>query len=247
MTASEQQLCGLFGKVPQQPDFVHLHLPEVFVETWHSWAQAGLSITREQLGDHWLELYLTSPAWRFALAPQVCGPDAVMGVLIPSVDEVGRYFPLCLAVTGLYPVWSAYLHAADWYRQAETVAMAALREDCGYMALVEQLEALPLPELPAAPDYSTRPPSHGLDRGWVIGADADMSGNDRALALLDQAYNRWLGAYSLWWTAGSERVAPCLLVSPGLPEAGQTAAMLDGDWEHWGWGEEQRCEEAAEP
>lgn len=241
----DQQVCGLFGKLPQQADFVHLHLPEPFVETWHSWLQASLTITREQLGEHWLDLYLTSPVWRFALAPGVCGRQAAMGVLIPSVDEVGRYFPLCVAISGDYPVWAAYLGGSDWYQQAQSVAMSALREDCGYMALVEQLEALPLPELPTTPDYVTRPPFHGMDRGWVIGDAPDLSGNDLAVALLDRAYNRWLGPYSLWWTEGSERVEPCLLVSPGLPETGQMAALLDGDWEHWGWGEEQRREAEA--
>ncbi len=245
MTEGGQQLCGLFGKVPQQGDFVQLHLPESFVETWHSWLQAALTITQEQLDEHWLELYLTSPVWRFALAPGVCGQQAAMGVLIPSVDEVGRYYPLCLAVSGAYPVWAAYLNGSDWYAQAEAVAVSALREDCGYMALVEQLEALPLPELPASPRYTTQPPFHGMDRGWVIEDAPDLAGNDIALALLDRAYNRWLGAYSLWWTDGSERIDPCLLVAPGLPETGQMAAMLDGDWAHWGWGQEQREEAEA--
>jgi serine/threonine protein phosphatase PrpC len=42
-------------------------------------------------------------------------------------------------------------------------------------------------------------------------------------------------AHSLWWTAGSDRVRPCLTVCHGLPPIHACAALLDGDWARWGW------------
>lgn len=43
--------------------------------------------------------------------------------------------------------------------------------------------------------------------------------------------------YSLWWSNGSERIAPCLLVCPGLPDAERFTALLAGDWSQRSWGE----------
>jgi type VI secretion system protein ImpM len=42
-------------------------------------------------------VYLTFPVWRFLLPVGVLGSTAWTGVLMPSVDRVGRYFPLTLA------------------------------------------------------------------------------------------------------------------------------------------------------
>ena len=49
----------------------------------------------------------------------------------------------------------------------------------------------------------------------------------------------WVGAtftsFSYWSTTGSDRVEPCLFVTPGMPPAAASAALLDGLWEHWEW------------
>ena len=41
-------------------------------------------------------VYLTSPAWRFVFAAGACGPVPVIGLMAPSVDRVGRHFPLTI-------------------------------------------------------------------------------------------------------------------------------------------------------
>ncbi len=41
--------------------------------------------------------YLSSPAWRFALDPGVVGLSGWIGVLVSSIDEVQRCYPLTLA------------------------------------------------------------------------------------------------------------------------------------------------------
>jgi type VI secretion system protein ImpM len=38
-----------------------------------------------------------------------------------------------------------------------------------------------------------------------------------------------LQGYSLWWTEGSPRVEPCLLMYSGLPEKQVFARLLDGN------------------
>ena len=45
----------------------------------------------------WLDGYLASPSWRFLLMPGVMDGQPWAGVLMPSVDRVGRYYPLTIA------------------------------------------------------------------------------------------------------------------------------------------------------
>jgi type VI secretion system protein ImpM len=56
--------------------------------------------SQSALGPDWLDAWLEAPIWNFALSPGVCGPDAAVGVWVPSVDRVGRYFPLMVALLG---------------------------------------------------------------------------------------------------------------------------------------------------
>lgn len=89
---------GFYGKLPALGDFVSRRLPRQFIEPWDQWLQSAIAASREQLGSDWLDVYLTSPIWRFGLGAGVCGTGAWAGVLMPSVDKVGRYYPLTLAV-----------------------------------------------------------------------------------------------------------------------------------------------------
>uniref|UniRef100_UPI0013C2CB68 type VI secretion system-associated protein TagF n=1 Tax=Pseudomonas viridiflava TaxID=33069 RepID=UPI0013C2CB68 len=45
----------------------------------------------------WLDAYLVSPLWRFAVPANLLGSQPVAGVMMPSIDRVGRYFPLTIA------------------------------------------------------------------------------------------------------------------------------------------------------
>src|SRR6267154_5928531 len=85
---------GLYGKLPSHGDFLRRRVSDDFVAGWDAWLQRCIAQSRAALGEEWLETYLTSPAWRFALSAAVCGPTPVAGVLVPSVDRVGRYFPV---------------------------------------------------------------------------------------------------------------------------------------------------------
>ncbi|MCG8100523.1 MAG: type VI secretion system-associated protein TagF, partial [Candidatus Thiodiazotropha taylori] len=87
---------GLYGKIPSLGDFVTRRLPRGFIAPWETWMQEAIANSREQLGDFWLDNYLTSPMWRFALSPGICGEQGWAGILMPSVDRVGRYYPFTL-------------------------------------------------------------------------------------------------------------------------------------------------------
>lgn len=87
---------GFFGKLPARGDFVRAGLPRDFVTIWDRWLSGVLPGALEATGDGWLQ----APVWRFCLAPGVCGADPVVGLLLPSIDKVGRRFPLTFACFG---------------------------------------------------------------------------------------------------------------------------------------------------
>jgi len=85
---------GWFGKMPAMGDFGQRRLPPEFVQAWDQWLQRGLSRSRAALGAEWQDLYLTFPVWRFVVPPGWFGSTGWCGILMPSVDRVGRHFPL---------------------------------------------------------------------------------------------------------------------------------------------------------
>jgi type VI secretion system protein ImpM len=85
-----------YGKMPALGDFFRLEAERVFVACWDLWLQDTLLAARQDLGARFEACYMSAPIWRFALPPGVAGPEGVVGVLMPSVDRVGRQFPLTL-------------------------------------------------------------------------------------------------------------------------------------------------------
>jgi type VI secretion system protein ImpM len=119
---------GFCGKLPARGDFVSARLPRRFVDPWHDWLQHMLAGSRDLLGDAWLPAWLEAPIWNFALAPGLCGTDAMIGLWLPSVDRIGRYFPLTIAA----PI----PEAAPWPGDAAMLASAAT---AGLDALSDEL------------------------------------------------------------------------------------------------------------
>ncbi|HEV7912914.1 MAG TPA: type VI secretion system-associated protein TagF [Albitalea sp.] len=117
-------LPGWFGKLPALGDFAQRRLPEVFVRRWDRWLQRSLDSARAELGDGWLDAYLVAPMRRFWLAPGVVGARGWAGLMMPSVDRVGRHFPLTIA-RPLEPLGAA-LAAQAWFRALDAAARQVL-------------------------------------------------------------------------------------------------------------------------
>jgi type VI secretion system protein ImpM len=84
--------------MPSLGDFFRLDLPRSFVEPWDEMLQNALMSAKRSMGEGWNAAYMSAPIWRFALGPGQAGPNAILGVVMASVDRVGRQFPLTLAV-----------------------------------------------------------------------------------------------------------------------------------------------------
>jgi type VI secretion system protein ImpM len=235
---------GFFGKLPSHGDFVRRRVADDFVAGWDSWLQQCLAQSRETLGEAWLDTYLTSPVWRFAFAPTVCGAAAVAGILVPSVDRVGRYFPL--TIVWPTPPDLSTLEIALRYRSGfehaehlllDTLAAEqfefgdfdrSVMELAGYLEKSSDENTLRLTQSSAA-KLAAGP----LRPRYVPLRDA------AALAAPSlQLYGQFLdaqGGAAFWWTDGSAAVAPSWLMTHGLPDSAQYSAMLDGAWNEAGW------------
>jgi type VI secretion system protein ImpM len=136
---------GWYGKMPCLGDFASRRLSPEFVDAWDRWLQRSITASRANTGDEWLPAYLTSPVWRFAVMPGVLGFGAWAGVIVPSVDRVGRYFPLTLAVS-LQDTRAELraIHAEHaWFDALEHTGLAALDPDYSVDALEAALAANP--------------------------------------------------------------------------------------------------------
>jgi type VI secretion system protein ImpM len=236
---------GFYGKLPSLGDFVSRRLPAELVQPWDLWLRECLVESRAQLGDAWLETYLTSPLWRFVLTPGVAGRTGWAGVLMPSVDRVGRYFPLTLACgleAGVDPL--RLLAAPDWFERAEAVMLAGLDEDRS----VEDFDALtlelgvPIDRLPGL--GSAADTSQIRSNAWRIAAASPSELGNVCSTLLACALDQVFCAYSLWWSSGSEQVAPSFLACQGLPPTDGFSALLAGGWAGRGWRELDQADPA---
>ncbi|MDX1391091.1 MAG: type VI secretion system-associated protein TagF [Rheinheimera sp.] len=221
---------GICGKIPSRGDFLAQGLAADFVDGWSEWLQAVLAVSREQLTTAWLETYLTSPIWHFALSAGVCGKAPMLGCLMPSVDKVGRHFPFTLACAmACNPVQARF--EGNWADILQQQALLTLEDEFNFpqwQAALKQLQIL----WPEQPGVCSAPMPAAQGRpAWAIVTDQPL---DSAM-LLHHSYQQQFGRYCLWWTEGSEYVPQCTLISSGLPQVSQYAAMLDGDWQrrHW--------------
>lgn len=221
---------GICGKVASQGDFLAQGLEVAFVDSWNEWLQAVLAVSREQLGATWLETYLTSPIWHFALSAGVCSDQAMAGTLMPSVDQVGRHYPFTLAAELAVTPVQAW-QERDWCDTFEQQVLATLEDGFNLQQWLAALGKLKV-VWPEANRFSvSQSNNEAIRQAWTISASEPLE----SLGLLHQSYLQQFPRYCLWWTNGSEHVAPCLLVTSGLPQVSQYAAMLDGDWSRWNW------------
>ena len=237
MNGGPESAAGYHGKLLAKGDFVTRRLPRSFVGPWDSWLQDVVGGSRTRMGEAWLDAYLTSPIWRFVLPAGLCGEGAAAGVLMPSVDRVGRYFPLTIVAILAHGVdlMTVPVAGAGWFGKAEDLARSALADAFDFDGFDAQVAALGLPAAgesgPPAASALEGEPGPGL-RLAIPSADA-----------VDQAYRQLAGRFlsasyrpfSLWWTSGSEDGAGTFIACNGLPSVEGFAAFLDGRWSEWGW------------
>jgi type VI secretion system protein ImpM len=85
----------VFGKMPAHGDFVGRGLDSMTRATLDAWLSGEMAAARAAAGEDFDTHYDQSPPWRFA--ELLDGGGWRVGAMCPSVDSVGRRFPLLVA------------------------------------------------------------------------------------------------------------------------------------------------------
>jgi type VI secretion system protein ImpM len=223
---------GWYGKLPANGDFVTRRLAPSFIEPWDAWLNSMLQGSRARLGAGWRDAFLSAPAWRFVLGPGVICEQGWAGVIVPSVDSVGRYFPLTVASAlpseSLDPV-TTVVRAHNWFGEVEPVIYAALQPESEMETFDAQLRNRRFPEallaLPETSEETVPPRGRGQRALWIpMGAEFQGEAGLRGLAKpLAEPYTAWLAEES-------EIFGRSLMLCEKLPGVEQFCAMLNGEW-----------------
>lgn len=87
----------VFGKLPTHGDFVARGLAAVDQRWWDDWLSREMAHARSALGGAFEDAYDRAPVWRFLLSRHGA---RMCGALAPSVDGVGRRFPIIAGIFG---------------------------------------------------------------------------------------------------------------------------------------------------
>ncbi|RFB83163.1 type VI secretion-associated protein [Rhizobium leguminosarum bv. trifolii] len=214
---AEADRIGFYGKLPSHGDFVSMGLGHSLQSALDAWMQAGLQATQQELGDDWKRRFRAMPAWRFIIERGLWGPATVAGVLLPSLDRVGRSFPLVIAAQlHGFCEHPRQLYLDDtWFTAAEAIAESSARRDFDINHFTASLKRL----------RTLRP--------------ADLAENE----ILQDASSRG----TLWWRISpEERRAKGFRVS-GAPEPGHFSKLLHDNSPAASAGPQPETTEASRP
>jgi type VI secretion system protein ImpM len=229
---------GYFGKVPSVGDFVSRNLTASLREGFDGWLQQGLDASKQQLKDSWLNAFLTSPVWRLVLDRQF-EPDAVtVGIMIPSVDKVGRYFPFCIFIQmERIELDAAFMAECDAALDTlENLVLSVLEPDFDVEYFDYQLAAA-AKKIMAAHDS-------GIEQGidvYLTKANTGFLDPDKSAQLNSRISSLKDHGGSIWWSEGSDFRSADIHFYDSMPIAATFAAFLrDSDvfsdlemvWDH---------------
>ncbi|MEP5729420.1 MAG: type VI secretion system-associated protein TagF [Sulfitobacter sp.] len=217
---------GAFGKMPNLGDFFHLNPPPGFVRGFDEWVQGAMRSSAQSAGEDWDTQYMSAPIWRFGFAAGLAGPSKIIGILMPSVDRVGRRFPLALManVDGDGSIATDHMTSSATFDKLEDIALAALDDSMNKDQLARLLGEIDAP--------LGREPSAVRKVGdtFVLShSHPDRLAQDVASGLFEIA---GLRQPSLWSTILDGRCRA--LVCDGLPKAHQASALFDMNAPIWG-------------
>jgi type VI secretion system protein ImpM len=230
---------GFYGKMPDQGDFVSRRLAHVFVQRWDEWLQQCLAHCRTALAADWEHLYRDAPVWRFLLAPGTCGAPAWAGLVQPSVDRVGRYFPLTVAaeLPSDVEVLDTMIRASGWYEAIERIAALAFDNQITVDGMERQLSAVAFPAhaiVHADSAEDTLPIAAREVSALKVGCP-NGSGLVNVRNALREDQVSVGHEHCVWFNANPGDMERVVLVTRGLPLSALSQALFDGRWAAHGW------------
>jgi len=216
---------GAFGKIPAVGDFFRIAPPAGFVRVWDEWVQRAMLVGQTALAAEWDASYMSAPIWRFTLSAGLAGPSKAMGVLMPSVDRVGRRFPLTLmaALPTPGPAQLDHFSETKLFELLEDVALDTLEDGATREALETRLSGLHPPQ------------SRHVAPVRMAGRTLVLTQPGLACGLGDLASGLLAGQYRApsIWTCQTNDV-PRLMICDGLPEGPDMQGLFHLSAPIWG-------------
>ena len=210
-------------------DFASRRLAPEWVEACDRWLSAGIDASQRQLGEGWTAAYVSAPVWHFAWAPGVIDTHWWFGVLMPSSDSVGRYFPLVVAQSRPAPPADRFSldHLELWWRYVGDAALRTLTTDARLETFEDDLlEAPPWPITMPAPTVHVAP-SPGRER---VSLDRVAPLDDFLHGLATMSLLQRLSGCSVWLPHAVANAATSCTVAKGLPAPDAFSALFTGQW-----------------
>lgn len=134
-----------FGKIPRIGDFLRVGSVGPSGEAFKQWMEHGLGFAESGTDGSWLRSYQAGATYAFVFRPPSPG-DMLVGVIKPSVDSVGRRFPLAVYAPAFLDVRVPWPHVlpivfGDFLDAAATVLQRAdsVSDAAEMHALLQQL------------------------------------------------------------------------------------------------------------
>ena len=219
---------GWYGKLSSLGDFAQRRLPPQWLQACDAWLSNAMRSGREQLGERWLDVYLTAPLLRFAWAPGIVDAQWWFGLLMPSCDSVGRYFPLLIAHPRERPPEDriALDHLDLWYEHLARAAIGTLNDVDGSVDALESalLDAPPWPTPGGVPVMVAR---HGQEEEHLqLEHGASLSQWLHSLVAQELALR--LAGCTVWWRVGETGADDSVDIVRGLPGGPGFVKLLGG-------------------
>jgi len=215
--------CGIFGKLPAKRDFISYNIPRPFLNAWESWLQAAVAESRHAMGDRWTGIFLTQPIQHFWCGPGVFG-QAVAGAIMPSVDGVGRYFPLSICAVETGDGWPAppdFGVLDNWFAACDTALLGQLEDGA-------EFEASRILDRVGLPPAIVPTPSHQGEDPVHIWSEGSGTLQPAFAALYASDCVRLNSQRGIWWTSGSETQPAQLITTRGLPQPSLWITFMTG-------------------
>lgn len=220
---------GWYGKLSTLGDFASRRLPGPVVQRLDGWLSEVVAGSQQQLGDDWLQQYLDSPLQRFVFGPGLAdsgsGPCWWFGVMMPSCDKVGRYFPLVVLQPRAAPPTErfAFDHLELWWQRAGEAALETLSDEVDVERFDRALAELP--PWPATREVPSWAAASASPDGEFHLPEACTPG-DLAQGLAAGTWMQRLQGSSMWWSWRPQGGLTACRIVAGLPSTPVFAAML---------------------
>jgi type VI secretion system ImpM family protein len=179
----------VFGKTPRMGDFLRVGNGGPAGEALEQWVEQGLALAEAKRGREWPAIYAAGATYAFVFRPPRATNlrEALVGVIKPSVDAVGRRYPLVVysqALARALVPWPHVLPMAlgDFLDAAATLLLEA-DGVTGVADMQAALRRVPMPQVAAegdrnAMEYEAWAASTPLGHAWNV-----VYGGDQALSV----------------------------------------------------------------